>query len=91
MRRTRIPGTERRSARLRARLATTIVLALTAPAFLPGAAEADLERPTATEQWTTRTLAPGVTVRTGVLRHPGTRHAWTVTAQAPARTRWTTN
>ncbi|BCM65206.1 MULTISPECIES: phosphodiester glycosidase family protein [Streptomyces] len=91
MRRTRIPGTERRSARLRARLATTIVLALTAPAFLPGAAEADLERPTATEQWTTRTLAPGVTVRTGVLRHPGTRHAWTVTVQAPARTRWTTN
>ncbi|WP_229896191.1 phosphodiester glycosidase family protein [Streptomyces cinerochromogenes] len=105
MRRPLVRDAERRSARVRTRLATTVVLALTVPALLPGPAEARPaptavtgqrttatgQRTTATEHWTTQTLAPGVTVRTGVLRHPGAEHAWTVTVQAPADTRWSTN
>ncbi|MFI9244699.1 phosphodiester glycosidase family protein [Streptomyces sp. NPDC053086] len=43
------------------------------------------------ERWTTQTLAPGVTVRTGIVLHPGARHSWTVTVQAPSKTRWTSN
>ncbi|MFJ4523584.1 phosphodiester glycosidase family protein [Streptomyces sp. NPDC088810] len=91
MRRTRIRGAARRSARVRARLAAILVLAVTAPAFLPGAAEAGPAHTTATERWTAQTVAPGVTVRTGVIQHPGTRHSWTVTVQAPTSSRWSTN
>ncbi|MEU6669620.1 phosphodiester glycosidase family protein [Streptomyces sp. NPDC046727] len=75
------------------------MLALTAPALLPGAAQAGSAHTAAagrrtaapTEQWTTQTLAPGVVVRTGVIRRPGTKHSWTVTVQAPSSTRWTAN
>ncbi|WP_225823679.1 phosphodiester glycosidase family protein [Streptomyces naphthomycinicus] len=119
MRHTRVQGAARSSARVRARVATTAVLALAAPALLSGAAQARTvppatagrgttplatagrgttpptvtERWTAetTERWTTETLAPGVTVRTGVVEHPGVRHSWTITVQAPSRTRWTSN
>lgn len=92
MRQIRVRGAERRPARVRAGLATAVVLALTAPALVSGTARAaGSEHTTATEQWTTRILAPGVTVRTGVVQHPGVAHAWTVTVQAPAKTRWTAN
>ncbi|MES9525778.1 phosphodiester glycosidase family protein [Streptomyces capoamus] len=70
---------------------TAAVLAGTVPVLLPGAAQAGPAHPKATERWTTQAVAPGVTVRTGVLRHPGTRHAWTVTVQAPADSRWSTD
>ncbi|GAB1333534.1 phosphodiester glycosidase family protein [Streptomyces sp. E-15] len=110
MRPVRIRRAARRSARVRARVATTAVLALAAPALLTGAAEAGSARTAATGrwatrtaatapwttgaaagQWTTRTLAPGVTVHTGVVRRPDATHAWTVTVQAPVSTRWTAN
>ncbi|WP_234342526.1 phosphodiester glycosidase family protein [Streptomyces sp. NRRL B-3648] len=91
MRRTRIPGAARCYAGVRARLAAALALAVTVPAFLPGAAEAGPVRRAATEQWTTQTVASGVTVRTGVIRHPGSRHAWTVTVQAPTSSRWSSN
>ncbi|MFI0168142.1 phosphodiester glycosidase family protein [Streptomyces sp. NPDC017095] len=91
MRHLRTRGAARRPARARARLATAVVAALAAPAFLAGAAEADSRRSEPAEQWTTRILAPGVTVRAGVLRHPGADHAWTVTVQAPTSSRWSTN
>ncbi|MFF9087533.1 phosphodiester glycosidase family protein [Streptomyces sp. NPDC014991] len=72
---------------VRARLATTAVLAMTLSASLPGLAEAGPAHTTPAERWTTRTLAPGVTVRAGVIRHPGVTHSWTVTVQAPGGTR----
>ncbi len=112
MRHTHVQGTPRSSARARTRLAVTVVLAVTAPAFLSGAAEAGSEsaahtvpaarvvqaaravpatRTAVTERWTTQTLAPGVTVRTGALLHPDAKHSWTVTVQAPSKTRWTSD
>ncbi|MEU9792216.1 phosphodiester glycosidase family protein [Streptomyces sparsogenes] len=39
--------------------------------------------------WTTRTVAPGVQVRTGVIERPDAEPAWTVTVQAPAVDRLT--
>lgn len=118
MRHTHVQGAARSSARARARLATTVVLAVTAPAFLSGAAEAGSAHTARTghtaqavrtvqaapaapaartsktaviERWTTQTPAPGVTVRTGVVLHPAAKHSWTVTVQAPSKTRWTSN
>ncbi|MFE9093963.1 phosphodiester glycosidase family protein [Streptomyces sp. NPDC007264] len=77
----------------RARLAVTALLAVTAPALVPAAAEAGSPRtpnPAVTERWSTQTLAPGVTVRTGVLTTDVT-HSWTVTVQVPSVLRLTTN
>ncbi|MFF8729301.1 phosphodiester glycosidase family protein [Streptomyces sp. NPDC015171] len=87
----RIRGAARRSARVRARLAAGAVLAMTASALLPGAARAGSAHGQVTERWTTRSPAPGVLVRTGVIQRPGVEHAWTVTVQAPSSTRWTAN
>ncbi|MEU3860039.1 phosphodiester glycosidase family protein [Streptomyces sp. NPDC028722] len=87
MRHSRTQDAARRSARVRARLATTAVLAMTLSASLPGPAEAGAAHTAPAERWTTRTPAPGVTVRTGVIRHPGITHSWTVTVQAPRGTR----
>ncbi|MBB5931407.1 exopolysaccharide biosynthesis protein [Streptomyces echinatus] len=113
MRQTHVQGVAQNTTRVRARLATTVVLAVTAPFLLLfSAAEAGSEpasntahtahaahtaqlvrtaQSTTTARWTSRTLAPGVTVRTGVILHPGTKHSWTVTVQAPAKSRWDSN
>ncbi|MEU2060844.1 phosphodiester glycosidase family protein [Streptomyces sp. NPDC013455] len=64
---------------------------MTAPVLLSGAGRVGSGHTAVTEQWTTRSLAPGVTLRTGVVRHPGVHHSWTVTVQAPSSTRWTAN
>ncbi|MFF4699124.1 phosphodiester glycosidase family protein [Streptomyces chattanoogensis] len=40
-------------------------------------------------QWSAQSLAPGVQVRTGVIRNPAAAPSWTVTVQAPATSRLT--
>ncbi|MFC7649277.1 hypothetical protein ACFQX6_59385 [Streptosporangium lutulentum] len=41
-------------------------------------------------QWTTRTVAPGVEVRTGTIRNPAATPGWTVTVQAAVTSRFGT-
>lgn len=90
-------GGSRRRARLALRVAA--VLAVTAPLSISEAAAttAPAAHPAATSgaagtttaQWTTRTLAPGVQVRSGTLTDPTAAPAWTVTVQAPVTARYT--
>jgi len=81
-----------RSPRARARFAVTAVLALAVPVVVPGGAEARSAHTSSSviTQWSTETLAPGVTVRSGVVRTAAT-HSWTVTIQVPSVLRLTTN
>ncbi|MGW3957538.1 phosphodiester glycosidase family protein [Streptomyces sp. NPDC004752] len=65
--------------------------ALALIALVPqGAASAQAAAPATSEiTWTTRSVAPGVQVRTGVLHNPDAAGVWTVTVQAPAVNRLT--
>ncbi|MFF0227323.1 phosphodiester glycosidase family protein [Streptomyces sp. NPDC004629] len=65
--------------------------ALALIAFVPpAAASARAAAPaTSTITWTTEHVAPGVQVRSGVLRNPDAAGVWTVTVQAPAVNRLT--
>ncbi|MFF7981042.1 phosphodiester glycosidase family protein [Streptomyces sp. NPDC007901] len=65
--------------------------ALALIAFVPpAAASTEVTAPAAgTYSWTTRDVAPGVQVRTGVLDDPRAAGVWTVTVQAPAVNRLT--
>ncbi|MFJ8791761.1 phosphodiester glycosidase family protein [Streptomyces sp. NPDC102462] len=65
--------------------------ALALIAFVPpAAASARAAAPaTSTITWTTQQVAPGVQVRSGVLRNPDAAGVWTVTVQAPAVNRLT--
>src|SRR4051794_1106550 len=69
------------------------VLAVVAACLVPTAAQAGPAHATTTAattaQWSTETLAPGVQVRTGTIRHPGVVPTWTVTVQSPATSRLT--
>ncbi|MGV9455367.1 phosphodiester glycosidase family protein [Streptomyces sp. NPDC003635] len=66
------------------------VLALIAFAPPAAASERDIAPGSGdTISWTTRYLAPGVKVRTGVLSVPEAAGSWTVTVQAPAVNRLT--
>jgi exopolysaccharide biosynthesis protein len=91
------PGSGRNS---RARLALGVAaLALVAPLSVSGVAAADTPAALAasaspatsgtTAQWTTRTVAPGVEVRTGTLENPAAAPGWTVTVQAETKARFT--
>jgi hypothetical protein len=82
------PGQAPRSPRVRAGLGVAVALAVAIPCLAPGAAQAG---PAAAAQWSTRTPAPGVEVRTGVLRHSGAAPAWTVSVQVPSVTRLPSN
>ncbi|GII34204.1 phosphodiester glycosidase family protein [Planotetraspora mira] len=75
----------------RARLALGVAtLALVAPLTVSGVAAADTSASTGTvAQWTTRTVAPGVEVRTGTIKNPAAAPGWTVTVQAETKARFT--
>ncbi len=78
--------TPRRAARSRTLLTAVAVLAVVAPVGLTDPAQAASPASAAgavTAQWTTRTVAPGVQVRTGTLRRAGAAPSWTVTVQDP--------
>ncbi|MFD4975505.1 phosphodiester glycosidase family protein [Streptomyces sp. NPDC058424] len=81
--------------RTRAALATALVLTAVTPWTVSGVAQAAAPATAAaaadssTAQWTTQTVAPGVEVRTGVLRHADAAPTWTVTVQAAAVNRLT--
>ncbi|GII54221.1 hypothetical protein Pth03_26100 [Planotetraspora thailandica] len=71
-------------------------LAVVAPLAIPGTAAADAPAAPAavttggvTEQWTTRSVSPGVEVRTGTLRNAAAAPGWTVTLQAEVKARFT--
>ncbi|MFF8618924.1 SPOR domain-containing protein [Streptomyces sp. NPDC015350] len=79
--------------RARPHLAAAVVLAVGAPVLLTGAAQAHpvhTHASKASAEWSTRTPAPGVTVRSGVIRTAAT-HSWAVTIQVPSVLRLTTN
>ncbi|MFV5993206.1 phosphodiester glycosidase family protein [Streptomyces sp. NPDC056231] len=84
-----------RSVRTRAVLAAAVALAAVTPWTASGVAQADSPAAApsvtspATARWTTQTVAPGVQVRTGLLRHPDAAPTWTITVQAPAVNRLT--
>ncbi|MFI6564823.1 phosphodiester glycosidase family protein [Streptomyces sp. NPDC050534] len=82
----------RSTARTRAGLAAAALLAVVVPAAAPApaqAAPADTTAAAALAQWSTETLAPGVELRTGTVRHTDVTHTWTVTVQSPATSRLT--
>ncbi|POX56308.1 sporulation protein [Streptomyces sp. Ru71] len=89
-------GAAARRPRVRARLAVAAVaavLAVTTPALISGAARAGTGRtpgPAVTAHWSTQALAPGVTVRSGVLKS-GVTHSWTVSVQVPSVLRFSSN
>ncbi|WP_330283273.1 phosphodiester glycosidase family protein [Streptomyces sp. NBC_00588] len=87
--RTRATAPTRATARIRAAVGAAAVLAAVVPCLAPTAAQAAPAHLATDVQWSTETLAPGVQVRTGTVRHPGARHTWTVTVQAPATSRLT--
>ncbi|WP_329165472.1 phosphodiester glycosidase family protein [Streptomyces sp. NBC_01717] len=70
-----------------------LTLAALVPPAVANAGAADSGRPVASGSggiaWTTAGVAPGVQVRTGVLRNSGAAAVWTVTVQAPAVNRLT--
>ncbi|MGP3980161.1 phosphodiester glycosidase family protein [Streptomyces sp. KR80] len=74
---------------MRAGLGVAAVLAVAIPSLMPTAAEADPASPAATTQWSTQTLASGVQVRTGTIRHPDVTHTWTVAVPSPGVSRLT--
>ncbi|MDT0543181.1 MULTISPECIES: phosphodiester glycosidase family protein [Streptomyces] len=90
----------RRGARRRGAIAVAATIALTVinPWAVPGPAQAATPAaakpaPTAAAKsvtdWTTRTVAPGIELRTGVIKDPDAKPSWTVTIQAPAVNRLT--
>jgi exopolysaccharide biosynthesis protein len=94
----------RRAASTRAVLTACVVAALassglygtaraatvaSAPASPVSAADSGIAQDSGTAQWSTRTVAPGVEVRSGTIQHAGVAPAWTVTVQAPATSRLT--
>ncbi|ADI06141.1 secreted protein [Streptomyces bingchenggensis BCW-1] len=84
----------RRGPRTRVALAvaSTIALTVVPQSALSAPAPAQAADPTATAaqvQWTTRTVAPGVQIRTGTIQHPDAKPAWTVAIHAPAVNRLT--
>ncbi|MGW0803982.1 phosphodiester glycosidase family protein [Nonomuraea sp. NPDC002799] len=67
-------------------------LAMMAPLSISGVAAADtpaVPAGTTPAQWTTRTVAPGVEVRTGTIKDPAAVHSWTITVQAEVKARFT--
>ncbi|AWS45704.1 phosphodiester glycosidase family protein [Streptosporangium sp. 'caverna'] len=89
-----------RSSRARLALGVAAVLAVAAPLSISGvAAAAEPAVPAVSTasngggtaaQWTTRTVAPGVEVRTGTVRNPAATPGWTVTVQAAVTSRFGT-
>ena len=88
-----------RSSRARLALGVATVLAVAAPLAISGvAAAAEPAVPAVSTasnggsaaQWTTRTVAPGVEVRTGTVRNPAAAPTWTVTVQAAVTSRFGT-
>lgn len=77
----------RRGPRTRVALAVASTIALTVPA--PAQAAAHSVTAPAQVHWTTRTVAPGVQMRTGTIQHPDAEPTWTVTIHAPAVNRLT--
>ncbi|WP_433215286.1 phosphodiester glycosidase family protein [Microtetraspora malaysiensis] len=80
--------------RARLALAVAAMAAATAPLSMATVAAADApsiaaEKAAPTAQWTTRTVAPGVEVRTGVITDPTAAPSWAVTVQAPVTARFT--
>ena len=76
----------------RAALAAIVVLAAATPAGLGATAQAAAPATAGgqvTAQWTTQTLAPGVQVRTGTVRHLEAAPSWTVTVKVPSTSRLT--
>ncbi|GGQ28924.1 phosphodiester glycosidase family protein [Streptosporangium pseudovulgare] len=92
------PGSSR-GTRARLTLYAATALAVAAPLSISSVAAADSRTVPAastasatgpaTEQWTTRTVAPGVEVRTGTIRNPAAAPAWAVTVQAAVKARFT--
>ncbi|MEO3868812.1 phosphodiester glycosidase family protein [Nonomuraea sp. B12E4] len=93
-------NSHRSDRRCRARLLLGVAaLAVVAPLSIPGVAAADTPAapspsPSASAggtapQWTTRTVAPGVEVRTGTLKNPAATPSWTITVQAEVKARYT--
>lgn len=70
-------------------LGIAAVLAVAVPSLSPTAAEADPAIPAATKQWSTETLAPGVQVPTGTIRHADVTPTWTVAVQSSGVSRLT--
>ncbi|WP_327233280.1 phosphodiester glycosidase family protein [Streptomyces sp. NBC_01317] len=93
------PHAPRRTLRGRLTLAVAFGLAAAVTLAVPGVAQADAPvaftgavgpiSASSQVRWTTETVAPGVQVRTGVLRNAGVTPVWTVTVQAPAVNRLT--
>ncbi|MGY6018042.1 phosphodiester glycosidase family protein [Streptomyces spinosirectus] len=82
----------RSTARTRVGLGAAALLAVVVPAGAPApaqAAPADTTAAAALAQWSSETLAPGVELRTGTVRHTDVTHTWTVTVQSPATSRLT--
>lgn len=88
----------RRGPRTRVALAVASTIALTVvnPLMVPAPAQAATTAPAQVQaqvqvqvHWTTRTVAPGVQIRTGTIQHPDAEPAWTVTIHAPAVNRLT--
>ncbi len=79
----------RGTARMRTGIGLAAVLAVAVPSLMPTAAKAEPGVPASTTQWSTETLAPGVQVRTGTIRHADVTHTWTVTVQSPGISRLT--
>ncbi|MEV0635372.1 hypothetical protein AB0I77_10475 [Streptomyces sp. NPDC050619] len=79
----------RGTARMRAGLGVAAVLAVAGPSLMPTAAEAGPAVPAPATQWSTQTLAPGVQVRTGPIRHADVTPTWTVAVQSPGVSRLT--
>ncbi|MFD5112163.1 phosphodiester glycosidase family protein [Streptomyces sp. NPDC058391] len=96
-------GLAGRGIRIRIALGTAVVLAAVNPWTVSDVAQAaapaapvSVSAPTsasgsgsASVRWTTERVAPGVQVRTGVIRNTGVTPVWTVTVQAPAVNRLT--
>ncbi|MGD1221477.1 phosphodiester glycosidase family protein [Streptomyces krungchingensis] len=74
---------------MRTGIGLAAVLAVAVPSLMPTAAKAEPGMPASTTQWSTETLAPGVQVRTGTIRHADVTHTWTVTVQSPGISRLT--
>ncbi|MYV54056.1 phosphodiester glycosidase family protein [Streptomyces sp. SID3212] len=89
----------RRTPRARLTVAVAFGLAAAVTLAVPGVAQAhapvaltETAGPASASpqtRWTTETVAPGVQVRTGVLRNTGVTPVWTITVQAPAVNRLT--
>lgn len=79
----------RRGVRTRSVVTATAVLAAVAPFVMCGPARAAAPAAPVTARWTTRTLAPGVQLRSATLRRADSHPSWTVTVQEPVTSRLT--